>query len=55
MFGTFHMPQGELPDAYGAEGVPADMLGQLVHPFLAIGRMLGHDRPRRSPEAAARP
>lgn len=55
MFGTFHMPAGELPDAYGAEGVPPDMLGQLVHPFVAIGRMLGHDRPRRSPEAAARP
>jgi len=55
MFGTFHMPKDELPDAYGAEGVPDDMLGQLAHPFLAIGRMLGPGRAGRSPEAAARP
>jgi sterol desaturase/sphingolipid hydroxylase (fatty acid hydroxylase superfamily) len=54
MFGTFYMPKGELPDAFGAEGVPADMLGQLAHPFLAIGRMLGGARDQAS-EAAARP
>ena len=54
MFGTFHMPQGQVPDAYGAEGVPGDVLGQLAHPFVAIGRMLGQARSRSS-EAAARP
>ena len=54
MFGTFHMPEGELPGDYGAEGVPGDVLGQLAHPFLAIGRMLGHGRPGRAPEAPAR-
>ena len=54
MFGTFHMPEGELPDAFGAEGVPTDVLGQLAHPFLAVGRMLGGAH-RRAPEAAARP
>jgi len=53
LFGTFHMPQGQLPDAYGAEGVPEDLAGQLAHPFVAIGRMLGQGRSRRSPEAAA--
>jgi sterol desaturase/sphingolipid hydroxylase (fatty acid hydroxylase superfamily) len=33
MFGTFHMPAGARPDRFGAEGVPGDMLGQLVHPL----------------------
>jgi sterol desaturase/sphingolipid hydroxylase (fatty acid hydroxylase superfamily) len=55
MFGTFHMPKGQLPDAYGAEGVPTDMLGQLAHPFVAIGQMLGRARAARASEAAARP
>jgi sterol desaturase/sphingolipid hydroxylase (fatty acid hydroxylase superfamily) len=32
-FGTFHMPRDVSPAGYGAEGVPADLLGQLVHPF----------------------
>jgi sterol desaturase/sphingolipid hydroxylase (fatty acid hydroxylase superfamily) len=32
-FGTFHMPRGVLPKDYGAPGVPAGLLGQLVHPF----------------------
>ena len=54
MFGTYHMPEGQLPEAYGAEGVPADVLGQLAHPFVAIGRMLGAAKGR-APEAAARP
>lgn len=36
MFGTFRMPAGELPQAYGVDDdpVPADFGGQLVHPFL---------------------
>jgi sterol desaturase/sphingolipid hydroxylase (fatty acid hydroxylase superfamily) len=35
MFGTFHMPKGELPDAYGQDDptLPRDFIGQLVHPF----------------------
>ena len=55
LFGTFHMPAGELPDAYGADGVPEDMLGQLAHPFVRIGAMLGAGRPARAPEAAPLP
>jgi len=54
MFGTYHMPEGELPDAYGAEGVPDDVPGQLAHPFVRIWKMLGEARARAS-EAAARP
>ena len=54
MFGTFHMPKGELPGAYGADGVPEDVLGQLAHPFVAVGKMLSAGRAR-APEAAARP
>lgn len=53
LFGTFYMPKGQRPEAYGAEDVPADVLGQLAHPFVAIGRMLGQGRSRRSPEATA--
>ena len=37
LFGTFHMPRGRLPDAFGAEGVPEGLLGQLAHPFAALG------------------
>jgi hypothetical protein len=38
MFGTFHMPAGRLPERFGAEGVPEGFVGQLVHPFVAVGR-----------------
>lgn len=38
MFGTFHMPAGQLPGAFGAEGAPEGFLRQLVQPFAAIGR-----------------
>jgi len=38
MFGTFHMPKDRLPATYGAEGVPAHFLGQLVYPFAEYGR-----------------
>jgi sterol desaturase/sphingolipid hydroxylase (fatty acid hydroxylase superfamily) len=35
MFGTFHMPKGEAPLAYGAPEVPDRFIGQLVYPFRA--------------------
>lgn len=53
MFGTFYMPEGRLPEAYGAEGVPQDFLGQLAYPFQAILGALA-SKPG-TPEAAARP
>ncbi len=49
------MPAGELPDVYGAEGVPEDMLGQLAHPFVRIAAMFVAGRRASAPEAAARP
>ncbi len=33
MFGTFHMPKGQLPSDYGAAGVPPHFLGQMAYPF----------------------
>jgi sterol desaturase/sphingolipid hydroxylase (fatty acid hydroxylase superfamily) len=33
MFGTFHMPQGEKPVAYGFDGAPKHVLAQLAYPF----------------------
>ena len=33
LFGTFHMPQGELPRDYGVEGVPEHFFGQMIYPF----------------------
>ncbi len=33
IFGTFYMPAAARPERYGAEGVPADMLGQLIGPL----------------------
>jgi sterol desaturase/sphingolipid hydroxylase (fatty acid hydroxylase superfamily) len=38
MFGTFYMPSGRRPEAFGAADVPEGLLGQLVHPFAAWGR-----------------
>jgi sterol desaturase/sphingolipid hydroxylase (fatty acid hydroxylase superfamily) len=38
MFGTFHMPMGQRPETFGADGVPEGLLGQLVHPFALWGR-----------------
>lgn len=55
MFGTFHMPKGRVPQAYGAEGVPEDFLGQLVYPFQAILAALGRGGKPGTPEAPARP
>jgi sterol desaturase/sphingolipid hydroxylase (fatty acid hydroxylase superfamily) len=36
IFGTFYMPEGKLPADYGAEGVPADFIGQMIHPFAVL-------------------
>ncbi len=41
IFGTFHMPAGELPQTYGAEGVPNNFFAQLAWPFLVIAARLG--------------
>jgi sterol desaturase/sphingolipid hydroxylase (fatty acid hydroxylase superfamily) len=40
MFGTFYMPAHARPDRFGADGVPEDLVGQLVYPL------------RRAPRAA---
>lgn len=48
VFGTFHMPKGELPQAFGAEGAPSEgYLAQLVYPFRALAAA------RRGAEGAA--
>ncbi len=33
LFGTFHMPKGQLPQTYGVEGVPPNFVGQMLYPF----------------------
>jgi sterol desaturase/sphingolipid hydroxylase (fatty acid hydroxylase superfamily) len=35
MFGTYRMPEGELPDHYGVhdQGIPSEIVGQLAYPF----------------------
>lgn len=33
MFGTFYMPRRARPARFGADGVPGDLIGQLVHPL----------------------
>ena len=35
LFGTFRMPEGQLPDGYGKDetGMPAEIVGQLAFPF----------------------
>lgn len=40
MFGTFHMPRGELPQSFGAEGVPSSFLGQLIWPLKVTAERL---------------
>jgi sterol desaturase/sphingolipid hydroxylase (fatty acid hydroxylase superfamily) len=32
-FGTFHMPAGALPGAYGVAGLPTGLIGQMLHPL----------------------
>jgi sterol desaturase/sphingolipid hydroxylase (fatty acid hydroxylase superfamily) len=41
VFGTFRMPDGHRPRRFGAEGVPGDLIGQLVYPL--------HPRSARAP------
>jgi sterol desaturase/sphingolipid hydroxylase (fatty acid hydroxylase superfamily) len=41
MFGTFHMPKGELPQSFGVDGAPTSFLAQLVYPFREIASQLG--------------
>lgn len=50
MFGTFHMPKGEVPRTYGAEGVPGNIIGQMIYPFAAIAARL---RPKNRAEVTA--
>jgi sterol desaturase/sphingolipid hydroxylase (fatty acid hydroxylase superfamily) len=38
LFGTFHMPDGRLPQSFGAEGAPVGFVRQLIQPFAALGR-----------------
>ena len=33
MFGSYHMPMGEKPVAYGAPDVPGHFIGQMAYPF----------------------
>ncbi len=40
MFGTYYMPRGVLPHEYGAEGVPAHFLPQMVYPFRVFAERL---------------
>ena len=44
MFGTFRMPRRARPERYGADGVPGDLIGQLIHP-LRRGASLDFDGP----------
>ncbi len=53
MFGTFYMPEGQLPDSYGAEGVPDHFLGQLIYPFRPFVDGLGRLGKPAGPPAVA--
>jgi sterol desaturase/sphingolipid hydroxylase (fatty acid hydroxylase superfamily) len=52
LFGTFYMPAGQHPDAYGLDdpNFPADFAGQLIHPFVSpasgAARAEGRPQPR---------
>ena len=43
-FGTFYMPAGRRPERYGADGVPADLVGQLLHPLRRARRPAPEER-----------
>ena len=44
MFGTLHMPQGQLPSAYGIDTpMPQNYLLQLAHPFRAAANPVNQD------------
>jgi len=51
MFGTFHMPKGELPSDFGVVGAPRHFAKELVYPFVAIAEQRG--LARKVGEAAA--
>ncbi len=53
MFGTFHMPRGELPQDYGVEGVPPHFLAQLIYPFAVVGARMGLGRKPGAGEVAS--
>lgn len=55
LFGTFHMPQGRLPESYGAAEAPEDVAGQLIHPFRVIFATLGRASKPGAPEPAPGP
>jgi sterol desaturase/sphingolipid hydroxylase (fatty acid hydroxylase superfamily) len=53
MFGTYHLPKGELPQSYGVDGVPPHFLAQMVWPFQELARRFAPARkPRPDPAAA---
>jgi sterol desaturase/sphingolipid hydroxylase (fatty acid hydroxylase superfamily) len=35
LFGTFRMPEGQIPDGYGKDeqAIPSEIVGQLAYPF----------------------
>jgi sterol desaturase/sphingolipid hydroxylase (fatty acid hydroxylase superfamily) len=45
MFGTFYMPARERPERFGADGVPGDLVGQLLHPLRPAPRPAPERRP----------
>jgi sterol desaturase/sphingolipid hydroxylase (fatty acid hydroxylase superfamily) len=57
LFGTYHMPEGRMPSAYGVDDpVPTNYLTQMAYPFKRIVRMIKRRRARRAralAEAAA--
>jgi hypothetical protein len=47
MFGAFHMPRGQSPEGFGAEGAPRRIPGQRVYPVrLMLERLPGLRLPR---------
>jgi sterol desaturase/sphingolipid hydroxylase (fatty acid hydroxylase superfamily) len=50
MFGTFHMPVGQRPQVYGAEGAPEGVLGQMAWPFQVLASRF---RPKAGPRLGA--
>jgi sterol desaturase/sphingolipid hydroxylase (fatty acid hydroxylase superfamily) len=58
IFGTFRMPAAKLPQIYGVTGLPADLVGQMVHPFRPATRVEARgtrDRAAATDRVAAEP
>jgi sterol desaturase/sphingolipid hydroxylase (fatty acid hydroxylase superfamily) len=53
LFGTFHMPAGQVPAHYGVEeaGYPQDFVGQFLHPFRQWLAQARPQQPTSSPPA----